>query len=190
MEPMPKRFFELADDVTFPNRWHLAMPRNTQGVKVDDYEFWRGTPVHIKSRLRIPIESEGKPLDYTEAGLNIPVVHVRVASMFAELAPDDVQLIPVDVEGQPDQYLILVATRLIRCIDEQASRIRLWTHENGIPDMVGKYASVRDMRIDKAQVGSAKVFRCEGWSSPLIVSEEIRDALDLMGATGTRFEEV
>jgi hypothetical protein len=187
---MTKRFFRLADDVRFPNRWHLAMPRDLQGVKVDDYEFWRGTPVHIKSRLRIPIETEGKPLDYTEAGLNIPVVHVQVASMFAELAPDDVQLIPVDVEGQPDQYIILVATRLIRCIDEQASRIELWTHEDGVPHKVGQYASVRDLRIDKAKAGSAKVFRCEGWSSPLIVSEEIMDALERMGATGTRFEEV
>ncbi|MDC0710906.1 hypothetical protein POL68_20710 [Stigmatella sp. ncwal1] len=166
------------------------MPRNTQGVKVDDYEFWRGTPVHIKSRLRIPIESEGKPLDYTEAGLNTPVVHVRVASMFAELATDDVQLIPVDEEGQPDQYLILVATRLIRCIDEQASRIELWTHEDGVPSKVGQYFSVRDMRIDKARVGGAKVFRCEGWRSPLIVSEELRNALAELEATGTRFEEV
>jgi len=190
MKPMPQRFFKLADDMMFPSRWHLAMPRDTQGVKVEDYEFWRGTPVHIKSRLRIPIEIGGKPLDYTEAGLNIPVVHVRVASMFAELAPEDVQLIPVDVEGQPDQYLILVATRLIRCIDEKASRIRLWTHEDGLPDMVGQYASVRNMRIDKAKVGSAQVFRCEGWTNSLIVSGEIKDALERMGATGTRFEEV
>lgn len=187
---MTKRFFRLADAVRFPNRWLLAMPRNTQGVKVDDYEFWRGAPVHVKDRLRIPIELAGKPLDYTEAGLNIPVVHVRVASMFAEVASDDVQLLPVDVEGQPDQYLILVAMRLIRCIDEQASRIELWTHEDGVPHKVGQYASVRDMRIDKAKVGSAQVFRCEGWSGPLIVSEEIHDALERMGATGTRFEEV
>jgi hypothetical protein len=187
---MTKRFFELADDVMVQNRWHLAMPRNTRGVKVDDYEFWRGTPVHITSRLTTPIEIVGKPLDYTEAGLNIPVVHVRVASMFAELAPDDVQLIPVDVEGQPDQYLILVATRLIRCIDEKASRVELWTHEDGVPHKVGQYFSVRDMRIDKAKAGSAKVFRCEGWSSPLIVAGEIKDALERMGATGTRFEEV
>ncbi|HEX8699759.1 MAG TPA: DUF1629 domain-containing protein [Myxococcaceae bacterium] len=187
---MPKRFFELADDVNVPHRWHLAMPRNTQGVKVDDYEFWRGSSVHIETRLRVPIEIEGNPLDYTEAGLNIPVVHVRVASMFAELAPDDVQLIPVDVDGQPDQYLILVATRRIRCIDEQASRIELWTHEDGVPHKVGQYASVRDMRVDKARVGSAQVFRCEGWTGPLIISGEVKAALDGMGATGTRFEEV
>jgi hypothetical protein len=166
------------------------MPRDRQGLKVDDAQFTDGKPVHIQERLRIPVEIEGKPLDFTEAGLRIPVVHVRVASMFAELAPEDVQLLPVDVEGHPDQYLILVATRLIRCIDEQASRIQLWTQENGIPDMVGKYFSVRDMRIDRSKVGSAKVFRCEGWEGPLIVSGEIKDALERMGATGTRFEEV
>jgi uncharacterized protein DUF1629 len=187
---MGQRFFKLADDVMVPNRWHLAMPRNIQGVKVDDYEFWRGAPVHIQERLRIPIEIVGKPLDYTEAGLNIPVAHVRVASMFAELAPEDVQLIPVDVEGQPDQYLILVATRLIRCIDEQASRIELWTHEDGVPHKIGQYSSVRDMRIDKSKVGNTQVFRCEGWEGPLIVSGEIKDALERMGATGTRFVEV
>jgi hypothetical protein len=187
---MPKRFFELADDVNVPHRWHLAMPRDRHGLKVDDGQFMRGEPVHIKDRLRIPIEIAGNPLDFTEAGISIPVVHVRVASMFAELAPEDVQLIPVDVEGQPDQYLILVATRLIRCIDEQASRIELWTHEDGVPHMVGQYSSVRDMRIDRSKVGSARVFRCEGWAGPLIASGEIKDALEHMGATGTRFEEV
>jgi hypothetical protein len=34
------------------------------------------------------------------------------------------------------------------------------------------------------------VFRPEGWSGTLLVSEEIKDALKRMGATGTRFEEV
>ncbi|MDY7227721.1 imm11 family protein [Hyalangium rubrum] len=187
---MAERFFQLSDDVELPHRWHLALPRDSHGQKVDDWQFRLGVPVHIKDRLRIPIESAGKPLDFTEAGIRLPVVHVRVASMFSELARDDVQLIPVDVEGQPEQHLILVATRLIRCIDEQASRIELWTHEDGVPHKVGQYFSVRDMRIDKAKVGSAQVFRCEGWMGPLIVSGRIKDALERMGATGTRFEEV
>lgn len=187
---MPRRFFRLSDDVNIPHRWHLAMPRDRQGLKVDDGQFRLGIPVSALERLRIPSEIAGKPLDYTEAGIMIPVVHVRVAAMFSEFAPEDVQLLPVEVEGQPDQYLILVAVRLIRCIDETASRIRLWTHEDGLPDMVGRYASVRDLRIHKTLVGSAQVFRCEGWTGPLIVSGEIKDALERMGATGTRFEEV
>jgi hypothetical protein len=187
---MSQRFFRLSDHVEIPHRWHLAMPRDRQGHKVDDGKFMSGTPVHIKERLRIPIEIAGRPLDFTEAGIMIPVVHVRLASMFAELAPNDVQLIPVDVEGHADQYLILVATRLIRCIDEKASRIRLWTHENRVPHKVGQYLSVRDLRIDKAKVGSAQVLRCEGWTGPLLVSGEVKDALERMGATGTKFDEV
>jgi hypothetical protein len=187
---MPKRFFELSDDVNFPRRWDLDTPADRQGRKVDDSQFRIGAPVPIKERLRILVEIAGTPLDFTEAGIRIPVVHVRAAAMFSELAPEDVQLLPVDVEGQPDQYLILVATRLIRCIDEQASQIELWTHEDGVPHKVGQYFSVRDLRIDKGKVGRAKVFRLEGWTGALIVSEEIKDALDRMGATGTRFEEV
>jgi len=187
---MTKRFFKLSDDVSVPYRWHLAMPTDGQGRKVDDEEFRRGSPVQFKERLRIPVEIAGKPLDFSEAGIKIPVVHVRIASMLAEIAPADVQLIPVDIEGHPDQYLILNALHRIRCIDEQASRIQLWTHEDGVPHKVGQYLTVRDMRIDKAKVGDAKVLRPEGWPSTLIVSEEIKAALERMKATGTKFAEV
>jgi hypothetical protein len=187
---MAQRFFDLSDDVYVPRRWHLATPIDSHGRKVHDWDFKRGTPVHVEGRLKIPIKVAGRALDFSEAGVRIPIVHVKVASMLSERAPGDVQLIPADIEGQPDQFLVLVATRLIRCIDEQASRILLWTHEDGEPEKVGKYRDVRDMRVDKAKVGNAKVFRPEGWSGTLLISEEIKEALERMGATGTRFEEV
>ena len=187
---MPQRFFDLADDVYAPHRWHLATPINSQGRNVQDWDFKRGAPVHVEGRLKIPIKIAGKPLDFSEAGLKVPVVHVKVASMLAERAPGDVQLIPADIEGQPDQYIVLVATRLIRCIDEEASEVSFWKPEHGVSEKVGHYMGVDRMRIDKAKVGNAKVFRPEGWSSTLLVSEEIKDALERMGATGTRFEEV
>ena len=187
---MPKRFFRLADDVYVPHRWHLDTPTDCQGRQVDDGQFSLGAPVHFMNRLKIPVEIAGRPLDFTEAGIGIPVVHVRVASLFAELAPEDVQLLPVDVVDQPDQYLILVATRLIGCIDEKASRFVRWTPEDGVPHKVGQYSIMYELRIDKAKVGSAQVFRPAGWDVDLIVSGEIKEALERMGATGTRFEEV
>ncbi|MFL5350140.1 MAG: imm11 family protein [Hyalangium sp.] len=187
---MPGRFFDLADDVYIPNRWHLDTPIDSQGQRVFDWDFKRGTPVHVDGRLRIPVEIAGRPLDFSEAGIRIPVVHVRVASMLSELAPSDVQLIPAEIEGQPDQYLVLVATRLIRCIDEKASKVQFWTPEDGAPDKVGTYWAVDDLRIDVTKVGGAKVFRPEGWSGTLIVAEEIKNALERMGATGTKFTEV
>jgi hypothetical protein len=115
---MARRFFRLSDDVYVPQRWHLAVPRDEQGQKVDDWQFRRGTPVSIEGRLRVPVEIAGRPLDFTE------------------------------------------------------------------------YASVRDLRIDRTKVGDARVLRPEGWDVALIVSEEIKDTLERMGATGTRFEEV
>ncbi|MDC0711940.1 hypothetical protein POL68_25960 [Stigmatella sp. ncwal1] len=187
---MPMRFFDLYDNLYACSRWHLKNPTDAMGGRVDDWDFRMGSPARIEGHLKILTEQAGKPLDFSETNSRVPVVRSQVASVFAELAARDVQLIPVDVEGQPDQYLVLVATRLIRCIDEKASRIRLWTHEDGVPHKVGQYRDVRDMRIDKAKVGDAKVFRPEGWPGTLIVSGDIKAALEHLGATGTKFEEV
>jgi hypothetical protein len=49
---------------------------------------------------------------------------------------------------------------------------------------------VHELRIDKSKVGSAQVFRPEGWEGSLIVSEDIKSALEAMSATGARFTEV
>lgn len=187
---MAQRFFKLNDDVYVPRRWHLATPLDSQGHKVHDWNFTRGTPVHVEGRLKIPITVAGRPLDFSEAGLGIPVVHIKAASMLAERAAGDVQLIPADIEGYPEQYLVLVATRLLRCIDEQASEVSFWMPEHGVPEKVGQYMGVDRLRIDKAKVSNAKVFRLQGWEVALIVSEEIKDAMEAMGATGTRFQEV
>jgi hypothetical protein len=46
------------------------------------------------------------------------------------------------------------------------------------------------MRIDPAKVGDAKVFRPWGWQVVLVVSEEIKEALERKGVTGASFEEV
>jgi hypothetical protein len=187
---MAQRFFKLSDDVYVPHRWYLATPTDNQGRMVHDWDFKRGAPVYVEGQLKIPIKIAGTPLDFCWAGLSIPVVHLKVASMLAERAGGDVQLIPADIEGQPEQYLILVATRLIRCIDEKASRILFWTDKDGEPDRVGQYRDVRDMRVDRTKVGNAKVFRPDGWEVALVVAEEIKDAMEAMGATGTRFQEV
>lgn len=188
---MSQRFFRLHNDASSPGRWHLDNPTDGGGRELDDsWQFTDGRPVHIPGRLKVPVEQPGRPLDFTLAGLAIPIVHVRVASVLTELAPADVQLVPVDIDGQPDQYLLFVATRLIRCIDEQASRIRLRGAEEDPPERGWQYASVRDLRIDKTKVGTARVLRPEGWTGALIVSEDLKAAMERLNATGTKFTEV
>ena len=187
---MPRRFFRLFDDVYFPERWHLGSPVDSQGKEADDFGYFtQGHAVKDPGRLWMPYDVPGRPLDYSLAGLNVPVLHSRVAELFTQLAPNDVQLFPVEIAEQPDPYFILVVTRRIRCINEEASTIERWTPEDGLPELVGQYRSVRDMRIDKSRVGNTQVFRPEGWEIVILVSEDIKAALERIQATGVKFIE-
>jgi hypothetical protein len=192
MAHVPKRYFDLSDDMTLPGRWLLGTPTDTEGRALSEpWVFTNGTPIANPGSLKLAMYQPGTALDFSLAARSNPVVHARVAAVFADLAPDDVQLFPVDVEGQTEPFSILVATRLIRCIDERASEeILKWTPADGRPEKVGEYRDVWGLRIDASQVGAAKVFRPWGWPIALIVREDIKDALERMGATGTSFDEV
>ncbi|MCK8500730.1 imm11 family protein [Myxococcus fulvus] len=189
---MPNRYFRLTEDMQAGN-WDLGDVQDEHGQEVaDPYVFAEGRPVSISGRLAVPIDTPGRRLDFCTAGLGVaPVVHVRVATLFAELAPDDVQLLPVAIKEHLDQYQLLVATKLLRCIDDKAStEVRYWMPEHGQPERVGDYRSVSGMRIDASKVGDAKVFRTQGWAVALIVSEDLKLALERAQVTGVRFTEV
>ncbi len=187
-----KKYFKLSQDVDGAGGWDLGNPTDPRGREVDNpWMFREGIPVPEQGRLRIPLGRPGRVLDFTLAGFSIPVVHIRVASLFTELAAHDIQLIPVDIQRQPDVFRILVATRLIRCIDDKASEeVEYWAPEDGRPEKVGQYRDVYGMRIDPSKVGDARVFRTWGWTIALIVSEELKAGLEHLGATGVKFQEV
>ncbi|MFY2563198.1 imm11 family protein [Corallococcus terminator] len=188
---MPKSYVRLTDDVAAPGRWHLRSPTDSTGQDVDPWCFTNGAPVPEPGRLRLPVARAGKALDFTLTGLAIPVVHVRVAAVFLEHAPGGVQVFPVEIQGQPDQYCILVATQTIRCIDDKACReVEPWLPEDGRPEKTGEYRDVDGLRIDVAKVGDAQVFRTWGWTVALIVSDTLKEALARAGTTGMSFVEV
>jgi len=79
----------------------------------------------------VPVKRPGQPLDFSFTSLATPIVHDRIAVLLAELAPTDVQFLPVELGSQPEQYRL-----------------------------------------------------------PLIVSEVIKESLERLGTTGTKFKEV
>ena len=186
------RYFRLREQVQ-AGTWFLGDPLDSRGRQVADiWQFTEGHPIPpLQDRLSVPIDEPGGRLDFSTAGAGVtPILHVRAASIFTELAPDDVQFLPVDIQGQPEQYVILVAKKLVRCIDDEASKdVRYWKPEDGRPEKVGQYRSVVDVRIDPTKVGGAKVFRTWGWAVALIVSEDLKRALESARVTGLRFEE-
>lgn len=190
----PVRYFDLHDDFRAPGRRELGDPVSLERKKKVDsvWAFTSGAPVRGLGKLRATVQPSGRPLDFSLAGAGLtPVVHARVASIFRELAPDDVQLLPVEVEDCDEPYFILVATRLVRCIDDRkCAEVRRYTPEDGWPERVGHYRTVRGLRIDPEKTDGARVFRSWGWPVSLIVSEGIKEALEHAGVTGARFAEV
>ncbi|RKG56692.1 hypothetical protein D7X30_21275 [Corallococcus sp. AB011P] len=189
---MERRFFALKIDVYVKGRWYLGDPTDSAGKEIDDiWQFKHGKRVEVHERLRIPVNKPGEPLDIEFAGAGgTPIVGARVASVFREMAPDDVQLFPVDVEGESNPYFVLNVARTIRCIDDAASdEVQIRTAEE-FTDRIGQYFSVIGLKIDKSKVDDARVFRTWGWGPPIIVDEEIKDALEATGISGGKFDEV
>ncbi|WP_408888155.1 imm11 family protein [Myxococcus faecalis] len=189
---MGRRFFDLKIDVYVPGRWYLSDPQNPAGDEIEDiWQFIQGKPVELAERLRIPLYQAGASLDFTTAGAGqAPIVSDRVASLFRQMAPEDIQLFPVDVEGEAGPFFLLNVAREIRCIDDAAcAAVQIRTADE-YTERVGEYRSVSRLRIDKAKVGDARVFRTWGWHAPIIVDEDLKDALEANGIFGGRFDEV
>jgi len=189
---MARRYFELTEDMTSPDRWLLGDPLDEQGKEVRGRRFMSGEPTRVDGRLRVPVYHPGTPLDFTRVDTGgFPVVSEKVARVLAEVARGDVQLFPVEVESRPELYFLLNVACLVRCIDDAAcAEVSYWTPEDGRPDKVGQYRAVSGMRIDPSKVGDARVFRPWGYRGTLLVAEEVKEALERTGATGLEFTEV
>ncbi|WP_245919350.1 imm11 family protein [Melittangium boletus] len=192
-EDVNGRFFNLQIDAYVPGRWYMSEPTMPDGQEIDDiWQFTRGERIAPPGHLCVPLLRPGNPLDFTTAGFgSTPILSERAAAVFREMASQDIQLFPVEVEGQAQPYHLLVVARTVRCIDDSACEdARLYTPADGRPDRVGEYRVVSGLRIDKSKVGDARVFKTWGWPPALIVDGEIKAALEQTGIVGGYFEEV
>jgi len=184
-------YFDLTDNMRIRGRWHLRSPVDEAGQTINPWPFCKGLRVEPHGVIRFPVKPDGVTMEFTLASFAIPVVHERVVHLFERQGIADVQFIPVQVEGHEGPYFILNTLRTLRCIDDARSReVRYFTPEDGQPEKVGKYRVVSGMRIDPTKAGDARIFRPWGWPVALIVSEELKEAMEAEDITGTKFEEV
>jgi hypothetical protein len=188
----PVRYFELWDDMLFPDRWVLRQVNvDDGGRRLDPWQFTNGTTVYMENKPVLSINHPGVPLDFSLTGLATPVVSERVVSLFERLGLErEVQLIPAQVEGQETPYFILNVLRIIRCInDSRCEEVRYWTPEDGDPEMVGKYMNVRGLKVDPSSLVGTSICRPLGWEGAIIVTDRIKQAMEHEGITGTLFSE-
>ncbi|HYO74323.1 MAG TPA: DUF1629 domain-containing protein [Archangium sp.] len=185
-------FHELFFDSRIREQWVLAEPIDEHSGEFDPWQFFSGHPVALAGTPRISLAVSGRALDFTFTTLSIPIVHARLVPLFECLGlRQQVQLLPVEVLGQKEPYFILNVLRVIQCIeDARCERVEYWRPEDGAPDRVGDYRLVRGLRISSSYVGDSDIFRPKGWSSVLLISERLKQALDEYQVSGLRFVEL
>jgi hypothetical protein len=187
---MPQ-YYQLLDDRRSSDRWHLGSPLNEDGEEIDPWQFKDGTVLELGCIPRFPVDLPGRPLDFCWAAFSIPVAHERFVGLFHALHVEGVQFIPARVEGHEGPWYILNALQIIRCIDDaRSAEVQYWKPEDDRADKLGEYRAVYGLRVDPTKVGTARIFRPWGWRVALIVSQDIKEAIEAAGLTGTHFVEV
>jgi hypothetical protein len=184
------RFFRIVDAFNIPRRWYLGSPISPAGIEVDSRSFTEGREYKGESRLLLPIDRGSEPLDFTLGSFDMPIVKAEIAAKLELLAPGEIQWIPVTVVGSRTKYEVMNVLTVMKIINEGLSEITRWTASDGVPSRVGTYAGIGKLVLNRAGIGSSRIFRLKDWELPLIVSENIKNYLEVSHATGIAFEEI
>jgi len=184
---MKRTFFRLNDEEEVPGRWHLGEVRTLAG---EEPRLRAGLHFNGADRLVAGVSRAGRVLDFCLTSFAVPVASAALARAVSEAADGDVQCLPVEVASQAGM-VVLNAVRVVRCLDESNSEFIKWTAQDHRADLAGQYRQVTKLILDEAAIPvDAHFFRVEGWLVALIVSEQVKDAMERAGCRGARFTEV
>ena len=180
-------YYRLCDDMQMPDRWHLRAPVLPSGEEIDARLFTGGRPVDPPASLRLPLRQPGRPLDFTLGDFDMPVATRPLAEYLARLAPGSVQCVPVSIDGEADEFVILNVLRSVRCLDEASSKIQYWTAADGRPEKVGQYRMVLNETIDAQRAAGFDLFRLGGWEIVIVCTDRVKQDLEKQGFSGLTF---
>jgi hypothetical protein len=114
-----------------------------------------------------------------------------MAEALLNLAREQVQLIPVRVDGFDDNAFIVNVLSEVRCVDEARSTFQKFLPGNTVrPDKIGQYEMITKLSVDPRLAEGFEIFRPWGWKVATIISERMKEVIEQVGAQGTIFQEV
>nr|WP_216617944.1 DUF1629 domain-containing protein [Corallococcus carmarthensis] len=153
--------------------------------------FTDGRVLPAPGPISAQISHPGEKRTFVFAGVEeTPIGSEAVANVFRTLALNDVQLFPVSIAGEPEQYFVVNATKVVDCIDEERCLEVQHFPQGSFPEYAGEYRWIYGLRIDPSKTEGAHVFRLKKFKTAFIVSEDIKNALERVGNLGLSFERV
>ncbi|QAT87966.1 hypothetical protein EJ065_6437 [Corallococcus coralloides] len=173
-------------------QWVIRTPGPAVGGTFEEpWMFGDGRILPNLGPIKADVAHQGKSRAFVLSGIEqAPIANELVANVFSSLAPGDVQLLPVSIEGESERYFVVNATRVIDCIDEARCREVHHYDEDAPPGLEGEYNWIYGLRIDPSKTEGAQVFRLKKFKVAFIVSEDVKNALEAVGNLGVSFERV
>jgi hypothetical protein len=161
-----------------PKRWWLDRLEDGEGREVDERRFtFDLAPAQdfAQRGLRCRIRERGTEPDVTFGPFQLPVVEANVARLIEAIAPDDVELIPIQIVGSNREYRVLHVRRIVDCLDYQRSVYDRYDDDD--EDMAGQVKGIYELVVRADAMGSAKIFRIKDDEVWIYVTDVVRDAL-------------
>lgn len=201
-------FYRIDDSPDPIGRWHLSELLDSCGRKLDPRHFTAGIACDLSGPLKlelldtdevvalehepsIGIQYEGIRVDWTFSDFDLPIITAEVGELLSDLAPVDIQRIPLRLRGGPSNLEILNIVHVVDCIDEKRSKIQWFQEGNSVrPDLAGQPEMITDLRVIPSAIEPFDLVRPKGWEIAIVISERISSALAKHGVSGIGFTSV
>lgn len=174
------QYFELNDDINFPNRWYLG-----DIYEVDNWELSTSIP-DGSDNLKIEVVRDGDEMDFTfTEAYGVPVVSLKVREALDGI--QGIDFIPVQVQGKKcsTEYFVLVTSEIVECVDEENSEFQKFEENDPVrPDKAGEYRAFMKLRLDAQKIVDIDVFRLMNFEVAVVVSELVKERLESVSTTG------
>lgn len=175
-------------EISYEVRWHLSIC----GFPGDERPgFARYAECRYDSSGEAPqiaVFKKGPVMDFNRDSLEVPIVSRCLAEVIERSAGSDIQRIPASLNAAGGDWEVLNVLACVDCINHERSRITYYPDDD--PHHPGKPRGVLELIINPSETAGHHVFRISDWKVAVIVSEQVKTAVEAMGATGVQFTPV
>jgi len=181
------QFYRILDDINYNNRWFLgSIPDLT-----DIWKYTSATRIEPPvSTIPISLRTEGLHMDFTFADFELPIINEKCRRL---LPANEIQVLPVTLPAhvKKENSYILIIIHEIECVDEANSEYSKFDYNDSVrPDKSGEFRSFSKLIIDPSKVIGANIFRIKRFNNAIIISQYLKDILEMNAITGIIFQNV
>ncbi len=179
------KYYELADDINFPNRWYLG-----DVAFADNWELAHS--LDPEREYEIEVCRDGSEMDYTcNEAYGVSVVSKKFKE--ALLGVDDIEFAKANIIGKKtdSEFYIMALPKELECINEKESEFQKFEVNDPVrPDKAGEYRGFFKMVVNPEKCAGFNIFRVKGFSIAIVVSAQVKQNLESAGVLGAQFKSV